>query len=338
MHQNIYQKLFEEIIEQTGEIGFVTRISHPIISVEGLPTIHPEELVIFESGELGQVFTINKESVEILALSGKPMPIGTRVSRMTKQVTIPLSRDIIGKTISSLGTYYSSGLPIEEKDEERTIHAAAPGISSRTKIIKPLITGVSIVDLLVPLGKGQRELVLGDRKTGKTNFLLQAMLTQAKEGTICIYAAIGKRKVEIKHVEKYIRDNEIADQTLIVASSASDPVGLIYLTPYTAMTIAEYFKDLGHDVLLILDDLSTHAKYYREISLVGQRFPGRSSYPGDIFYAHARLLERAGNFKTSSGDAVSITCLPVAETVEGNISGYIQTNLMSITDGHIYFD
>jgi F-type H+/Na+-transporting ATPase subunit alpha len=166
---------------------------------------------------------------------------------------------------------------------------------------------------------------------------MQTVLFQARQGTLCIYAGIGKKKLEIKRVEEFFQKEGILQNTIIVASSSHDPVGVIYITPYTAMALAEYFKDQGRDVLVIMDDLTSHAKFYREISLLGKRFPGRNSYPGDIFYTHARLLERAGNFKTKTGEN-SITCLPVVETTQGDLSGYIQTNLMSMTDGHIYFD
>jgi len=183
------------------------------------------------------------------------------------------------------------------------------------------------------LGKGQRELVIGDRKTGKTELLLQSCLNQLKKGTIVIYAAIAKRRVELKQLHRFFEEHEVLNNLTIVNSYSSDPPGLTFLAPYSAMTIAEYFRDKGKDVLVVLDDMTTHAKFYREISLLAKRFPGRSSYPGDIFFVHAKLMERAGNFQKGS-----ITALPVAETVLGDISGYISTNLMSMTDGHIYFD
>jgi F-type H+-transporting ATPase subunit alpha len=218
-----------------------------------------------------------------------------------------------------------------------TVNTTPSGITTRKTINKHFVTGVPIVDLLLPLGYGQKQLIIGDRKTGKTDFLLQSVLTQAKLGNICIYAAIGKRKLDIKRLKDVFIKYGIMDRIIIVASGSQDPTGLIYLTPYSAMTISEYFRDQGFDVLLVLDDLSTHAKFYRELALLGKKFPGRNSYPGDIFYTHASLLERAGNFLTPNGEK-SITCLPVAETMQGDLSGYIQTNLMSMTDGHLYFD
>ena len=191
--------------------------------------------------------------------------------------------------------------------------------------------------MAVPLGLGQRELVIGDRKTGKTSFLLQTVLSQARKERVCVYALVGKRKSEVIEVRNFLKKNKVMDYSIIVAAFADDSPGEIYMAPFTAMTIAEYFRDAGVDSLVVIDDLTTHAKYWREISLVGGRFPGRESYPGDIFYLHSKLLERAGNFKVDGKDA-SISCLPVAEAPAGDITGYIQTNLMSMTDGHIFFD
>lgn len=220
---------------------------------------------------------------------------------------------------------------------QRGINSIAPGILSRKTINKQLETGVPIVDLVMPLGVGQRELIMGDRKTGKTNFLMQAILAQVKQKHICIYAAIGKKRLDIKDAEKFFKKQGVSDQIIVVASGFDDPIGLTYLVPFSAMTIGEYFRDEGYDVLVVLDDLTTHAKFYREISLLGKKFPGRNSYPGDIFYTHAKLLERAGNFQTQKGEK-AITCLPVVETVQGDLSGYIPTNVMAMTDGHLYFD
>jgi F-type H+-transporting ATPase subunit alpha len=206
------------------------------------------------------------------------------------------------------------------------------GIERREDVWDPFETGVVLVDMLVPMGKGQRELVIGDRKIGKTFFLQSAILAHAQRGGICVYGGIARRAADVYAMRAFLEANKITDKVVIVGSVASDPAGLVFLTPYSAMTIAEYFRDQGKDVLCVLDDMTIHAKYYREIALLSNRYPGRSAYPGDVFYAHARLMERAGNF-----DKGSITCLPVAETVLSDIRGYIQTNLMSMTDGHIFF-
>lgn len=328
---------FNDYLEQHGEVGTVELVSYPIVKVEGLPSVRPSEVVLFESGEIGQVTSVNSDYVNVLTFSERPVEPGVRVSRTGTFLEVPVGESLLGKSIDPLGRSLYKAKPSGVFSEYRAVDVVPIGISGRKKITRPLETGVSVVDLMVPLGRGQRQLIIGDRKTGKTNFLLQTMLAQARMGTICIYAAIGKRKTDILAVERFLEDNGIRDKVVVIGSSSIDSAGEIYLTPYSAMTLAEYFKDQGKDVLIILDDLSTHAKFYREIALLSRNFPGRNSYPGDIFYTHARLIERAGNFSVGEGE-VSITCLPVVETVEGDISGYIQTNLMSMTDGHIYFD
>lgn len=335
---NIFSKeKFEESLKNTGEVGSVQKVSYPICYADGLPSAFPYELVMFETGEFGQVSSASPDYVEILSFSPHPIDIGARVARTGKALEVPVGEALLGTSVDPLGRSLYKSKPVGPFSEFRGIETVPLGIEHREKITEPLVTGVSIVDMMVPLGKGQRELVIGDRKTGKSSFLLQTLLNQANQGTICIYAAIGKKKTDIRHIEAFLEKNNLGDRSFIVASSSTDSAGIIYLTPYAAMTMAEYFKDQGKNVLIILDDLSIHAKFYREISLLGKNFPGRNSYPGDIFYTHGRLVERAGNFKTPNGP-VSITCLPVAETVEGDISGYIQTNLMSMTDGHVYFD
>lgn len=329
--------IFELMLTQNKEVGHVTSIVHPLVYVDGLPNVRLGEVLIFETGQLGKVTSIFREHVEVLVFSNIPLGEGTKVARTKSEVAVPVSEAFLGKMLDPMGRSLYKSRPLPSVETYLPVENKAGNISTRQKIDTPLETGVIVVDTLVPLGKGQRELVIGDRKTGKTNFLLQTILNQYKKGVICIYAAIAKKKDDIKQIERFIEENNLHERTLVVGSSATDPLGVIYLTPYTAMTYAEYFRDQGNDVLIVLDDLSTHAKFYREFSLLGKNFPGRNSYPGDIFYTHSRLVERAGNFKTEKG-VYSITCLPVAETMEGDISGYIQTNLMSMTDGHIYFD
>ena len=331
------EQQFNNYLEDTGEVGYVELVTPPLVYVDGLPGVRPGEVVLFESGQFGEVKSINNTLVEVVVFSKDTAKVGTRVVRTGSLLHVPVGMELLGHSVDPLGNSIYPQKPVPPISEKRITNNPAPGIEARKKITQPLITGVTVVDLMMPLGKGQRELIIGDRKIGKTNFILQTMLSQAKKGSICIYAGIGKKMIDIKKVESFVEKHSIRDKTVIMVSSASSSLGLMHLTPYSAMTLAEYYKDAGHDVLLVLDDLSTHAKFYREISLIARRFPGRNSYPGDIFYAHARLLERAGNFKHPNGEA-AITCLPVAETVEGDISGYIQTNLMSITDGHIFFD
>lgn len=332
-----YKSKYQESLDKNGETGFVTGVTPPIMRVKGLPEVKFGEIVYFETGEMGTTLSMEPDSCEILLFSKVPVAVGTQVSRSGESLKFPVGNEYIGKTIDPMGRSTLSDIYIPSIKESRSVENKSPGIDRREKISQTFETGVAVVDLMVPLGMGQRELVLGDRQTGKTEFLLQTLLTQARKGTLCIYTNIGKKRNDIKRVEKFVHDNKIEENVVVMSTSSTDPLGMIYITPYSAMTLAEYFVDNGRDVLLVLDDMSSHAKFYREISLINQRFPGRNSYPGDIFYSHSRLLERAGNFKTKNG-VHSITCLAVGETVESDISGYIQTNLMSITDGHLYFD
>lgn len=328
---------FNASLEKTAEIGFVEEVIHSIAYVSGLPGATPNELVVFENGGFGEVVALSNAYVEVLIFSRTAVKVGMRMARTGKMLEIPVGQEFLGQAVNPLGELLDSTKTIKKSTDFRQIDIPAPGIETRSRIKKPLDTGVTLLDMMIPLGKGQRQLAIGDRKTGKTAFLLRTILTQARQGTICIYAGIGKKKLDIKRIEEFFVKNGIAKNTIIVASSPEDLSGIIFLTPYSAMTIAEYFRDQGKDALVILDDLTSHAKFYREISLLGRRFPGRNSYPGDIFFTHARLLERAGNFIINGKDC-SITCIPVAETMQGDLSGYIQTNIMSMTDGHIYFD
>ena len=330
-------KDFNVYLNETEEIGFVEEVADAIVYVSGLPKVKHEEIVVFETGEFGQVSSVNPDYIEVLVFFKKPIKPGTRVTRTNEILKVPVGHELLGRVINPLGSPIDSKKPLKSPLEKREINTRPAGIIKRRLITKPFETGVLIVDLAIPLGHGQRELIVGDRKTGKTSFLTKTILNQTKRGNICVYTAIGKRKLDVKKIEEFFAQNGVLDKMVIVASGSEDAIGAIYLTPYTAMTISEYFRDEGRNVLLVLDDLSSHAKYYREIALLGRRFPGRNSYPSDIFYTHAKLMERAGNFITDKGES-SITCLTVAETSQGDLSGYIETNLMSMTDGHLYFD
>ena len=330
-------KDFNFYLKETKEIGYVQQGNNEIVYSDGLPKVKPEEIVIFESGETGMVISLTSDTVEILVFSDSSIRNGTRLARTNEFMKVPVGLHLLGTIIDPFGVPISNAKVPKTPVTYRGINNPPAGILSRKTINKQLETGVPIVDLIMPLGFGQRELVIGDRKTGKTNFLMQSILTQARQGNVCIYAAIGKKQLDIKEAEEFFKKHEITDKVIIVASGFQSPIGVTYLVPYAAMTIAEYFRDEGYDVLLVLDDLATHAKFYREMSLLGKRFPGRGSYPGDIFYTHAKLLERGGNFITEKGEK-AITCLPVVESTQGDLSGYIQTNIMSMTDGHLYFD
>jgi len=326
-------KDFSDYLEATGEVGTVEEVLPCIVYVAGLPTCRPYEVVMFESGEIGQVISMNPKYVEVLLLSKASIKGGTRVTRTDRKMEVLVSDSILGRVVDPLGKAII-GSPIPHaKAEPRPLFTTPGGIGERKNISEPLETGVCIVDLAIPLGKGQRELVIGDRKSGKTLFLQQAVLAHALRGGICIYASIAKRWSDTQSTLAFFKKFGVDKKIVMVVAGPADTPGLIFLSPYTALTYAEYFRDKGQDVLLILDDMTTHAKYYREITLSARRFPGRGSYPGDIFFVHSRILERAGKFIKGS-----ISCLPVAETTFRDFSGYIQTNLMSMTDGHIFFD
>lgn len=329
---------FEKYLKQVGEYGIVSESHYPLALVNGLPGAKSNEVVIFETGERGQVFLLEKEIAYVLLFSQDPPKTGTRVTRTDSFLSIPVGHELLGTTIDPLGSPLSFQKAHKRPEEESGVDKPPSGIGARARIKTPLETGVAVIDMMIPLGRGQKELIMGDRKTGKTSFVLSVLKNQAEKGTIAIYAAIGKKKGDIKRVQEFVKRNNIESKTIIVATSSYDSPSLIYITPYAAMTIAEYFRDRGENVLVVLDDLTSHGFFYREMSLLAKRFPGRDSYPGDIFYTHARLLERAGNFKHPKKGEVSITCLPIVEIVEGDLTGYISTNIMGITDGHIFFD
>jgi F-type H+-transporting ATPase subunit alpha len=327
---------FRECLEKIGEIGRVTAISDFIVKVSGLPGLKLNEMVISEGGERGIVFGLEKDEAEILTF-GKNLKVGERIVRTDMVFQIKVSENLLGRIVDPLLKPIDGLEPITGEKEYLGIYREAPGMIQRKRVKRPLDTGVMIVDLLIPIGYGQRELVIGDAKTGKTTFLLQTIVNQAKEGIICIYTAIGKETSAVKFVEDYLKEEGVFKNTIMIVGLGRDPPTLNYLAPFSGMTVAEYFRDKGKNVLIVFDDLTTHAKFYREISLLAKRLPGRSCYPGDIFHIQAALLERAGNIEGKYGE-VSITALPVGETLENDISGYIQTNLIAMTDGHIFFD
>lgn len=329
---------FEQLLDKIGEYGVVYQVSHPIVMIEGLPNVKSREVILFENGQKGEVFTINRGKIEARVFSHEPVRVGTKVVRTNQLLSIPVGNELLGQNINPLGEAFDETVPFKPPKEMRELDVRPLGISDRQKITSQMATGIALVDMLVPLGKGQRELIIGDRKTGKTSLLMTMVKKQTSEGAVVIYTAIGKKKSEIKKIKQFFVKEKLLDKTILVTTSSYDSPSLIFHTPYAAMTIAEYFRDQGISSLIIMDDLSTHAKFYRELSLLARRFPGRDSYPGDVFYIHSKLLERAGNFKHPKVKEVSITCLPIVEIIEGDFTGYISTNLMGITDGHIYLD
>jgi len=328
---------FEYCQEKINDIGEVVAVRDYIVQIEGLSGVRVNEGVAFETGQHGYVVRIEEKYVWVVVFSKEVLDSGTRVARTGSKLKVTCGDGLLGHAISPLGYVIDGGKELSKESESVEVDREPLGIERRVMITKPLLTGTTIVDLALPLGVGQRELVIGERKTGKTWFALQALATQVRLGKVGVYCAIGKQAGEILAVKQWLEKNKVMDGVIIVASGAKENQAEVVLTPLTAMSVAEYMRDMGRDVFVVLDDLTTHAKYYREISLVMGKFPGRDSYPGDIFYMQSKLLERAGCFEVD-GKERSISCLPIAESVGGDMTGYIQTNLMSITDGHVYFD
>ena len=322
---------FKECLDKFGEVGYVRQVWHAVGMIEGMPGVTLHEVVVGERGGLAWVIGLGTEGAEVVWLTGDLVKIGERMARTGEALAVMVNEEMLGRTVDGLGQV--SGEPMKGKLEKRLVELVPGGIVGRAVVDKALETGVSIVDVVLPLGKGQRELVIGDRRSGKSRFVRQVVVTQVQSGAVCVYCLVGKRQEDLVRLKQFLSRYNAVEKVVIVEAGADDVPGAIVMAPYTAMAIAEYFRDLGRDVLLVLDDLTLHATFYRQIALLLRRFPGRNSYPGDIFHLHAKLLERAGNFIKGS-----ITCLPVAEATFGDLSGYIQTNLMAVTDGHLFFD
>ena len=330
-------KNYNFYLKEYGEIGHVEKIVTPIVEVAGLPSCTISEMVVFEDGSLGEVIAVDQEKATVLLYEHRNLDVGQRVARTGSGPTVKYSESLFGSMVDSFGdeiALSTKSKSLESDYVDLQIYTSASDISTRSVVSEPFITGVTLIDLMTPLGRGQRELLIGDRKTGKTSFALQLLLAQKDKESVNIYACIGKNKSEVQYVKDFLIKNDLLKKTIIVASFSTSAVGKIYSTPYAAMSIAEKLSKEGKNVVLVLDDMLSHAKYYREISLLANIFPGRDSYPGDMFYVHARLLERAGNFNNGT----SITCFPIVSTANDELSGYIETNLMSMTDGHIFFD
>lgn len=331
--------LFEQSlanIPQEGlqEIGIVVQVGDNICIVHGLNNCILNELVEFDGGNRGIVLELDDDSVSVFLLSNTIPVAELEVVKRTKDVfTTPVSNELIGRVINAIGD------PIDGKGalpahQMRPIEAAIPGIIERSPVNESLETGIIAIDALVPIGKGQRELIIGNRNTGKTSVVIDTILHQKDKNVLCIYVAIGQRQANIARLVRLLEENGAMDYSIIVSAQASDAVLNHYLAPYVGATIAEFFRDQGRDVLIVYDDLSNHAVAYREMSLLLRRAPGREAYPGDVFYLHSRLLERAG--KLASGG--SITALPIVQIQSDDITAYIPTNLISITDGQIFLD
>ncbi|MEO9526129.1 F0F1 ATP synthase subunit alpha [Roseibium sp.] len=320
---------------QLSEIGRVEEVADGIAVVTGLERALSEELLRFECGVQGIVLDLEPGRLGVVLLGASDrVTVGESVMRTRKVVSTRVGPALLGRVVDAIGDPQDGKGPVKA-EAERPVEAEAPRILDRMAISRPLATGLKAVDAAVPIGLGQRQLVIGDRQTGKTSLAVDAILNQKKTEVICIYCAIGQRGDAVAKVIGAIREGGMAARTIVLSAGDEGAAGLAYVAPYAALTMAEYFAHQGRDVLVVLDDLTHHARSYRELSLLLRRPPGREAFPGDIFYIHARLLERAGQFAQSAGGG-SITVLPVVETQAENLSAYIPTNLISITDGQIY--
>lgn len=317
------------------EVGTVTSVSIGIATVSGLPGVGFDELVKFPGGLYGIAFNVDADEVGIVLL-GKSQHIhaGDEVERTGRVMDVPVGDGLIGRVIDPLGGPLDRKGPVAA-GQRLPIERPAPPIMSRASVTVPLQTGLVVVDALIPIGRGQRELILGDRQTGKSAIAIDAILNQRDQNVICVYCAIGQRASSVAKVVANLHAKGAMEYTVVVVVEGNDPPGLAYIAPYAATSIAEYFMESGRDVLIVYDDLTHHARSYRELSLLLRRPPGREAFPGDIFYIHSRLLERSTRLGADFGGG-SLTALPIIETEAENISAYIPTNLISITDGQIY--
>lgn len=319
-----------------NEVGFVVSIQDYLLYLTGLPSVKINDIIVSEHDSRAIVTAFDREKIEALMLDPERPSPGESFKLKTKGLQLPLQAKLLGRALNPLGAPLDGKSTLPPDEASLDLDFVAPGVDCREIVSEQLYTGITLLDTLLPIGKGQRELVIGEPRSGKSTFLLDVIANQKKENIICIYTAIGKSEVDIK---RFIRNIEMVgaeSYTIILGSTATDSAPLISITPTVALSIAERYSLSGHDVLLILDDLGTHAKYLREISLLSRRIPGRESYPGDIFYQHSHLVERAGNFNNKKGGG-SITLLPVIETGIENLTNFIPTNLMAMTDGHLLF-
>ncbi len=319
------------------EVGTVIWVGDGIVTIYGIDNAMYGEIVVFENGVKGMVQDIRKTEIGCI-LFGRETGIkeGTKVTRTGKRAGIPVGDKYLGRIVDALGAPIDGKGKIETTDY-RPIEQEAPGIIDRKSVSEPMETGILSIDSMFPIGRGQRELIIGDRQTGKTSIATDTIINQKGKDVICVYVAIGQKASTVAKIVSILEKNDAMDYTIIVASTASDPAPLQYIAPYSGTSIAEHFMHSGKDVLIVYDDLSKHAVAYRTLSLLLGRSPGREAYPGDVFYLHSRLLERSSRLSDELGGG-SITALPIIETQAGDVSAYIPTNVISITDGQIFLE
>jgi len=326
-----------ELNVDVNETGKIISYADGIAQVYGLKNVMAGEIVEFENGEKGLASNLEESTVGVVVLGrGEGLREGTSCKRVGKLLDTPVGEGMIGRVVNGLGEAIDGKGAIEAA-EHRLVEEKAPGIMARKSVHEPLQTGIKAIDALVPIGRGQRELIIGDRQTGKTTVAIDTILNQKTEDVICIYVAIGQKASNVASVVRTLEDAGAMDYTIVVNAGAADAPSLQFLAPYTGVTIGEYFRDNGKHVLIVYDDLTKHAVAYREMSLLLRRPPGREAFPGDVFYLHSRLLERAAKLSDALG-AGSMTALPIIETQAGDVAAYIPTNVISITDGQIFLE
>ena len=329
-------KYYENAIQQ-NETGTILMVGDGIARASGLVNCMAGELLEFEDGSFGMAQNLEENSVSIVIFgSDENIGEGQTVKRTGKVVSVPVGEAMIGRVVNALGQPIDGAGPIDTK-EFRPVESKAPGICERRSVYQPLQTGIKAIDSMIPIGRGQRELIIGDRQTGKTTIATDTIINQKGKDVLCIYVAIGQKRSTVASLVENLTRNGAMDYTIVVAATASESSPLQYIAPYSGCAMGEYFMNQGKDVLIIYDDLSKHAVAYRALSLLIRRPPGREAYPGDVFYLHSRLLERAAKLDDEHGGG-SLTALPIIETQAGDVSAYIPTNVISITDGQIFLE
>ena len=320
-----------------SEVGTVLSIGDGIARIHGIERAMAGEMLEFPHGVFGIALNLEEESVGAVLLGEfRQIKEGDTVKRTGRIISVPVGEELLGRVVNSLGQPLDGKGPIVATHTS-PIEVLAPGVVDRQPVKEPLQTGLKAIDAMVPIGRGQRELIIGDRQTGKTAVAIDAIINQRDTGVICIYCAIGQKQSTIAQIVKTLEEHDALRYSIVVAAAASNPASMLFISPYTACAMGEYFRDNGQHALCVYDDLSKHAQAYREVSLLLRRPPGREAYPGDVFYLHARLLERAAKLRQELGGG-SLTALPIIETQAGDLSAYIPTNVISITDGQIFLE
>jgi len=326
-----------ELNVDVSETGTIVAIADGIAKVHGLSNVMAGEMVEFEDGNQGMVLNLEEDSVGIVVLGrGENLHEGSSVKRLGQLLKVPVGDALLGRVVNALGEPIDGKGPIDAT-EKRFVEEKAPGIMDRKSVHEPLHTGIKAIDALVPIGRGQRELIIGDRQTGKTTVAVDTIINQKGRGVNCIYVAIGQKASTVAQIVRKLEEHGAMEYTIIVVAGASESAALQFLAPYAGVTMGEYFRDNSRHGLIIYDDLSKHAVAYREMSLILRRPPGREAFPGDVFYIHSRLLERAAKLSDEKG-AGSLTALPIIETQAGDVAAYVPTNVISITDGQIFLE